>query len=122
MPYYAKAQHGQKEAKISNACQRFARPGTHQHRPAVDAYKKKFGVCDLFNHQIKHRLWPHKHGGKGTRGERGKQESFAFGCILLNTFNAYRDINEIAIIDYDYYSFCEQLADDLYTYICTESK
>ena len=56
MQYYAKAQHGQKEAKIrtamSNAYQRFARPGTHQHRPAIDAYKKKFGVCDLFNYLI----------------------------------------------------------------------
>ena len=45
MQYYAKAQHSQKEAKIrtatSNAYQRFGRPGTHQHRPAIDANKKK---------------------------------------------------------------------------------
>ena len=64
MQSYAKAQHGQKEAKIrtavSNAYKRFARPGMHHHRPAVNAavnaYKKKFGMCDLFNRQIKHRL------------------------------------------------------------------
>ena len=77
---------------------------------------RKSEVCDLFNRQIKHRLWPHKHSDKGTRSERGKQDSFAFGCIVLNTFNTYRDIIEIATIDYDYYSCCEQLADDLYTY------
>ena len=65
MQYYAKAQHGQKEAKIrtamSNVYKRSAGLGTHHHHPAIDAYKKKFGVCDLFNRQIKHRLWPHKH-------------------------------------------------------------
>ena len=94
--YYAKAEHGQKEAKIrtamSNAYQRLAHPGTHHHRPAIDAYKKKFGVCDLFNRQIKYRIWPHRHGGKGTKGERGQQDSFVLGCILLNTFNAYRGL------------------------------
>ena len=42
-----------------------------------------------------HHTRPHRHGGKGTRGERGNQGSFAFGCILLSTFNAYRDINDI---------------------------
>ena len=102
---------------MSNTYKRFARPCTHHHRPAIDAYKKKFSVCDLFNRQIKHRLLPHKHGGEGTRGERGKQDSFAFGCILLNTFNAYRDINKIE----NYYSFCEQLADDLYRHALTLS-
>ena len=117
MQYYAKAQHGQKKAKIgtamSNAYQRLARPGTHHHRPAIDAYKKKFGVCDLFNRQVKHRIGPHRHGGKGIRGKRGKH-SFVFGCILLNTFNVYRDINQIADVEYDYYSFCAELADQLY--------
>ena len=95
---------------MSNAYQRIARPRTHHHRPAIDAFKK-IGVCDLFNRQIKHRIWPHRHGGKGTTGERGKQE-----CILLNTLYAYRDINQIADVEYDYYSFCAQVADDWYTY------
>ena len=118
--YYAKAQHGQREAKIrtamSNAYQRNAHRGTRHHRPAINAYKKKFGVCDLFNSQIKHRIWPHRDGGKGTIGDRGKQGSFAFGCISLNTFNAFRDMNHIADAEYDYYSFCAQLANDLYTH------
>ena len=117
--YYVKAQHGQREAKkrtaMSNAYQCIAHPGIHHHRPAIDAYKKKFGVCDLFNRQIKYRIWPHRHGGKGTRGERGKQDSFAFGYIFLETFNAYRDINNIVNVEYDYDSFCARLADDLYT-------
>ena len=117
MQYYAKGQQGQKEAKIrtaimSNAYRRFARPGTHHHRPAIDAYKIKVGVCDLFNRQIRHRIWPHRHGGKGTRGKRGKKDSCALRCILLNTFSAY-------LVDYDYYSFCEQLADRLDTYALT---
>lgn len=38
----------------------------------------------------------------------------SFGRILLNTFNAHRDINEIPLVDN--YSFFEQLADQLYTY------
>lgn len=46
------------------------------------------------------------HGGKGNVSERGKQDSFAFGYILLNTFNAYRNIYEVADVDCDYYSFC----------------
>ena len=40
MQYYAKAQHGPREAQIrtdmSNAWQRIARPGTHYHRAAID--------------------------------------------------------------------------------------
>ena len=123
--YYAKPQHGQKDAKIrtamSNAYTRYGRRGTHHHRPAIDAYKKKFGVCDLFNRQIKYRIWPHKHGGKGVKGERGKQDSFAFGCILQNTFNAYRDINDITSEEYDYHSFCMQLADQVYMYALEQS-
>ena len=87
MQFYENAEGGQKEdnrrTTISNAYKRIACRGTHNHRPAIDAYKKKFGVCDLFNHQIKHRIWPHKHGGRGTMDERGKLYSFAIGCILL---------------------------------------
>ena len=52
MQYYAKAQYGQKKAKIrnamSNSYQPLARPGTHHDRNAINAYKKKFDVCDLF--------------------------------------------------------------------------
>ena len=70
----------------------------------------------VYSTRIKHCIWPHKHGGKGTRGKRGKQDSFAFDCILLNIFNAYCDINGIADVDYDYYSFREQVSDQLYMY------
>ena len=38
-----------------------------------------------------------------------------FACILLNTFNAYRDINQIAEVEYDYSNFCSELLDQLYT-------
>ena len=53
MQYHAMAQHGQRKAKLrtamSDAYQCIARLGTHHYRPAIDTYKKKFGVCDLFN-------------------------------------------------------------------------
>ena len=61
MQYDAKAQHGQKEAKIRtamrNAYRRYVRAGTHQHRPVINAYKKKFSVYDIFNRQIKYRIY-----------------------------------------------------------------
>ena len=49
------------------------------------------------------------------------QDLFAFGCILLNTFNAYCNINEIPLVDYAYCSFCEQLANRLHMYALTLS-
>ena len=47
-------------------------------------------------------------------GEHGKEDSLALGCILRNTFNFYRDIKEVADVDYDYHSCCVKLADELY--------
>ena len=77
-------------------------------------------MCDLFNHQIKHRIG--RTGmSKRTRGEREKQDYFVFGCVALNMFNVYRDINEIADVEYDYYSFCAEIAGQLYTHSVTLS-
>ena len=86
---------------MSNVYRRYARAGTHHHRPVIEAYNKKFSLCEVFNRQIIHRILPQKHRGKGARGERSKQDSFAFEGILLYTFYAYRNINDIANIDYD---------------------
>ena len=47
-------------------------------------------------------------------GEAGKFNSFAFECVLQNTFNAYCDINNVDRQSIDYYSFCESLASQLY--------
>ena len=77
-------------AKMDNANQRLARPGTHQHMPAIDAYKKRFGVCDLFNRQIKHR----------TRGERGKQVSFLHSSVFYSTLSMRHSIREVAYSKY----------------------
>ena len=55
------------------------------------------------------------------KAKRGKQDFFVFGCILLNKFNAYRDINQIADVEYDYYSFCAELVDQLYMHSLTLS-
>ena len=52
-------------------------------------------------------------------GEAGKFSSFAFGCVLQNTFNAYCDINNVGRHCIDYYSFCESLASQLYIYANT---
>ena len=49
-------------------------------------------------------------------GERGKFSSFAFGVVLQNTFNDFRDINSVSGDDYEYCRYCEELASQLYEY------
>ena len=61
-------------------------------------------------------MWPHKYGGSGYLGERGKRSSFAYACALQNTFNAYRSIMNVPKPDFKYNFFCETLASDLYQY------
>ena len=96
-------------------------PGQHP-RANISAYLwQVFQACDSYNQQIKSRMWPHKHGGRGHLGERGKHSSFAFACVLQNTFNAYRSIMKMTKSDFEYYSFCETLANDLYQYAHTQS-
>ena len=56
---------------------------------ACSDYGMFFNACDKANRQIKNRIWPHKHGGRGRLGERGKYSLFAFGMVLQNTFNAF---------------------------------
>ena len=101
---------------LSNAYTRRTTKGSTKHVPVADDYKKMFDMCDKYNKQIKKRVWPFKPGGKDHLGEQGKYHSFAFGCVLQNTFNAYRDMNNIDKKNYEYYSYCEVLARQLYEY------
>ena len=106
---------------FSNAYARTASKGDRKSVPVASDYAKMFQACVSYNQQIKNRMWPHRHGGKGHLGERGKHSSFAFACVLLNTFNAYRDIMKVDKSDFEYYGFCKTLASGLYEYICTHT-
>ena len=89
-----------------------------------NAYKRqstKGSTNQVYNKQIKKRVWPFKPGGKEHLGEEGKLHSFAFGCVLQNTFNAFRDIHGVDKKDYEYFSYCEILATQLYEYSNTLS-
>ena len=72
--------------------------------PVCSDYGKMFAACDVFNSQIKERIWPHRHGSGGHLGERGKCSSFAFGCGSQNTLHAYCSICSIDTNSIDYYS------------------
>ena len=86
-----------------------------------DDYSKLFYAYDGYNKQIKHRVWPHRDGGNGRLGEAGKHNSFMFGCIIENTVNAYRHIMNVDSEDFEYFGYCQTLANDLYVYASTLS-
>ena len=113
---------GKKYTALSNAYHRSPTRSTTNSVPVCSDYGKMFAACDVFNLQIKERIWPHRHGGGGHLGERGKFSSFAFGCVLQNTFHAYCNIRSIDTNSIDYYSFCNALASELYTHADTLSK
>ena len=55
-------------------------------------------------------------------GEAGKHNSFMFGCIIENTVNAYdRHIMNVDSEDFEYFGYCQTLANDLYVYASTLS-
>jgi hypothetical protein len=71
-------------------------------------------LCDKFNRQLNDRLWPHKHGGKNTRGEWGHMDNLAFSSILLNCFKSFMEISGYdSNAVYDYKEFCLLLSDEL---------
>jgi hypothetical protein len=85
---------------VSRCVDQLQRPLTSQ-----DDNKDMFSVCNKNNNQIKFRTWPHKHGSVGCAGEKGKHNSFSFACVLQNTKNAYRNINVVAELDYEYRTY-----------------
>ena len=89
MHAYTKA--GMRYTALSKAYRREYTKGTTVDMPVCGNYGKMFDPCDKFNKQVHGRIWPHRHGGKGRLGERGKFRLFAFGTVLLNTLNAFRD-------------------------------
>ena len=75
-----------------------------------------FSTCDKFNRALHDRKWPHRAGGRDTMADVGTQDSFAFACILQNTFNAYRSLNGVNITDYSFKVYCLELADSLFAH------
>ena len=63
--------------------------------PSCCDYGEMFSACDAYNRRINNRTWPHRHGGRKRLGDMGKFSSFASGCVLQNTFNAYCDMNSV---------------------------
>ena len=114
---YTKA--GKQYIALTNAYQRKATKSETKSVPVCCDYGKMFSACDVFNRQIKNRIWPHRHGGRRHLGDMGKFSSFAFGCVLQNTFNAYCSINSIARNEFDFYGLCEELASQVYAHANT---
>jgi len=62
--------------------------------PGYELYKQLFEVCDRFNRGLHDKSFPHKRGGKKTKGDLGCAHDFLFACILQNTFNVYDELNK----------------------------
>ena len=110
---------GKQYTALTNAYRRLATRSDTKSVPVCCDYGKMFSACDVFNRQIKNRIWPHRHGGRKRLGDIGKFRSFAFGCVLQNTFKSYCDMNSVDRKEFDYYSLCEDLASQLYEYANT---
>ena len=65
------------------------------------------------------------HTGMVAMGVWVRRESiiylFMFGCIIENTVNAYRHIMNVDSEDFEYFGYCQTLANDLYVYASTLS-
>ena len=64
--------------------------------------------------------WPHKHGGRSRLGDLAALRDFAFTSVLLNTFNAWRQIISIDIHEHSFQDMCLLLSDPLFEYGSTE--
>ena len=74
---------------LSIAYQRLATKSNTKSTPVCSVYGKMFAACNQFNSQIKNRIRPHWHGGRGHLARRGSSVCLPFGSMLQNTFNAY---------------------------------
>ena len=102
---------------MNNAYQRFACLGMHYHRP------RKSLVCAIYFTIRLGAVYGHiDMVVRVPEVNVVRRISLRFDCILLYTFNAYRDINEIHLVDNNSYSFCEHLFDQLYTNALTLSE
>ena len=69
-----------------------------------------------FNRNLHHRKFPHRSVGRNHAGEYGHQHNFEMSSNLQNTFNAYVDIMGDEGEEYEFNTFCEVLADDVWAY------
>ena len=68
---YAYTKAGKRYTALSNAYRRERIKGSTVGVPVCSDYGKLFDPCDKFNKQLRGRIWPHRHGGKGRLGKRG---------------------------------------------------
>ena len=76
-----------------------------------DDYYKMFYACDRYN----------KAQWQWELCEAGTHSSLMFGCIIQNTVNAYSYIMNVDSEDFEYFSYCQTLANDLYVHASTLS-
>jgi hypothetical protein len=99
---------------MGNACIRTWSQAAGTTVPLFTDYGKYFNTCDQFNRSLHDRSWPHKKGGYKRFGAQGAQHNFILTCILMNTFNAQFDINQMVREDFDFCRLCLELADELF--------
>ena len=99
-----------KKYVYTNAFTRFAEPEPNI-RPAYDAYKHMFNVCDQFNRSLHDRKWPHRNGAGGCPGAELAIHDFFMSALLINVLNVKSDIASEVV---DYQAGCTDLADQLY--------
>ncbi len=90
--------------------------------PVYEEYKVMFNTCDKFNRAFHDRLFPHRSGGHGVKGEEGHCHKYIMGCILQNVFNLYDSAHNISHKDLSFKEKCEILSVQLFKYACPTPK
>jgi hypothetical protein len=81
--------------------------------PGCDEFGLMFNCCDLYNHRLHDRSWPHR-----CNTAEQQQYNFLLICVLTNTYHAYLDTNQLRPEQLFYKDFGESLADGLFIYAC----
>lgn len=102
---------------MGNACTKTRSRAKSDIVPLFTLYGKNFSTCDHFNRSLHQRTWPHRKGGYQRSGAQGAQHNFIFSCILINTFNAFHDINRHPSENFDFQADCVALADQIFIYL-----
>lgn len=100
-----------KKYVYSNAFTRYDEPEPNI-RPAYDAYKHMFNVCDQFNRSLHDRKWPHRNGAGGCPGTDLAIHDFFMSALLINVLNVKSSITSSTASDYK--ADCTELADQLF--------
>ena len=99
---------------MGNACTKTRYPNQRGNVPLYDDYGKNYAACDHYNRSLYEKSWPHKKGGRKRMGALGAQQNFIFTCILVNTINAFNEMEKRGHENFDYRRYCVDLADELF--------